>query len=324
VLFYIALWLTIFWRYPDGLANNALANHYFHFSIIFIFWLLSFLSFHLFEREGYRRYTTLFFSLISATTFNLLIAIGYFYFQPELILTPRRFLLVNIALSFVLVLAWGLILKWFVFSRFTQPVYLFSFNHELKNLEDEIKNHNYLGFEVKGHLTEDELKGLRTGSIVIFPDNLHSNPSLANTIFDLRNKDISFYNHNTFYEQLLRRIYLPSLNEIWFLQNIRYSRKILYSIFKELFDLVLGFILFLVFVITFPIVALLIKLTSKGPIMFTQNRVGLDGKVFGIYKYRTMIVGEHENVWTKPNDPRITGFGKFLRKTRLDIYCLAI
>ncbi len=319
-LFYVSLWLTIKWSYPEGLSDDRLADHYIQFTVVYLLWLLTFLSFHLFERETFRRYTSLFFSLISATIINLLLAIGYFYLQPELILTPRRFLLVNVLISFTLVLVWDLGLKWFVFKRFVQPVYLFSFNDELKKLEEEIKNHSYLGFRVAGHLSESELKNLsgRSGSLVIFPDNLHTNILLANAIFDLRNKGINFYNHNTFYEQLLRRIYLTSLNEIWFLENLNYDRKIFYSLVKAFFDLIIGLIIFFIFFISFPLIAILIKISSPGPIFFTQNRIGQNGQIYKIYKYRTMHMGHDQNTWTAPNDERITKFGKFLRLSRLD------
>ena len=76
-----------------------------------------------------------------------------------------------------------------------------------------------------------------------------------------------------------------------------------------------------VFVISwlFPIVALIIKLTSKGPVFFTQKRVGFLGKSFKCIKFRTMVLNEEAN--TKQaieNDPRITKFGRFLRLSNID------
>jgi len=84
------------------------------------------------------------------------------------------------------------------------------------------------------------------------------------------------------------------------------------------------------------VVALLIRLTSRGPVLFLQTRVGLDrrdpkaagngrrqldlgGKPFRIYKFRTMYVQQKtEQVWARPDDPRITPVGRVLRKYRLD------
>lgn len=69
------------------------------------------------------------------------------------------------------------------------------------------------------------------------------------------------------------------------------------------------------------VAAIGIKLTSKGPLIFKQERVGLHNKPFNMYKFRTMEVQKEEDEkkgWTKKNDPRVTGIGKILRKTSID------
>ncbi|MBK1894984.1 exopolysaccharide biosynthesis polyprenyl glycosylphosphotransferase [Chryseobacterium paridis] len=92
-----------------------------------------------------------------------------------------------------------------------------------------------------------------------------------------------------------------------------------YSI-KRLFDIVFS-LLVIVCICSwlFPIVAILIKLSSKGPIFFIQKRYGFHEEVFSCLKFRTMVVNdESATKTTSNNDSRITGIGKFLRKTSLD------
>jgi len=67
------------------------------------------------------------------------------------------------------------------------------------------------------------------------------------------------------------------------------------------------------------IIALLVKFTSKGPILYHQTRMGVDGQEFKMWKFRSMVTGvENHGGWTVENDPRVTKIGKILRKTNLD------
>ena len=92
---------------------------------------------------------------------------------------------------------------------------------------------------------------------------------------------------------------------------------------KRAFDLTVS-VIALIFMIIIPImivIPILIKLTSKGPAVFTQERVGKDGKIFKIYKFRTMLIPEESFAPDgRPLEPkeRITKVGRFLRKTSID------
>ncbi len=88
---------------------------------------------------------------------------------------------------------------------------------------------------------------------------------------------------------------------------------------KSIIDWMLALIALVVLSPVLIVVAIAIKLDSKGPIFFRQQRLGRDGKVFKIYKFRSMVVHNPES--TKllyENDPRITRVGRFIRKTSLD------
>jgi len=92
------------------------------------------------------------------------------------------------------------------------------------------------------------------------------------------------------------------------------------SILKRAFDI---FFSLLFLILSLPLmltIALLIKLTSKGPVIYKQKRVGWDGKEFTMLKFRTMKVDAEKDgpVFAKPNDPRCTSLGKILRKLSLD------
>jgi len=94
-----------------------------------------------------------------------------------------------------------------------------------------------------------------------------------------------------------------------------------YNIAKRIMDITTATIALIILLPACSLIALLIKLTSKGPIIYSQVRSGKEGKPFDIYKFRTMKVdAEKESgpVWAKLKDNRITPIGCFLRKSRID------
>lgn len=311
--------MSIKLRYNGLLDAYGWETHLRVFSLLYVFWMVVFFIHNLFEIQTLRRYSSLLFNLISATLVNLLVATIYFYFQPNLILTPRRFLLIHLSLAFVLMLCWHLLVKYILKNRLLEPIYLFSFNRELEELENEIKASHFFGYKVLGHLNEQSLATtvFDRGSGIILPDNLATKPEILSKFYKLRTLGVRFYNHKSFYERLLRRIYLSQIDEVWFLENIDYKEKRFYNLVKKLVDVLAGIFFGLVFLITFPVCALLIKLSGSGQIFFIQERVGKGGKVFRVYKYRSMTGGP-TNTWTSVNDPRITKIGKFFRKSRID------
>ena len=104
-----------------------------------------------------------------------------------------------------------------------------------------------------------------------------------------------------------------------------------YEVIKRVIDVVCSFVGVLVLSPLFIIIAIIIKTTSKGPVFFSQKRVGKNGKEFDMYKFRSMVVNAEElkeklaaqNEMSGPmfkmkDDPRVTKVGKFIRKTSID------
>jgi Undecaprenyl-phosphate glucose phosphotransferase len=90
-------------------------------------------------------------------------------------------------------------------------------------------------------------------------------------------------------------------------------------ILKRIFDFVLCSVGIILISPLLIFIAVAIKLTSKGPILYSQIRMGLDGKEFKMYKFRSMSVGNsNKETWTVKDDPRVTPIGKIIRKTSLD------
>ena len=95
----------------------------------------------------------------------------------------------------------------------------------------------------------------------------------------------------------------------------------LYTCFKRFFDILAASLALIIFSPLLLIVALLVRLTSAGPVIFKQARIGKNGKVFEIYKFRSMCVGAEQTgsgVYSGKGDARVTKVGKLLRATSID------
>ena len=99
------------------------------------------------------------------------------------------------------------------------------------------------------------------------------------------------------------------------------SEAVTYTILKRSFDIIFAAAVAILTAPLMLLIAVAIRLTSPGPVLFAQDRVGLNGRLFRVYKFRTMSAGnpgEGDTHWTTSNDPRRTKLGAFLRATNLD------
>ena len=102
--------------------------------------------------------------------------------------------------------------------------------------------------------------------------------------------------------------------------SVQRSSKVVESLFR-LFDVVGSVGILIMALPAMVVTAALVKLTSAGPVLYRQERVGKDGRLFILYKFRTMIDGAEKHVgpvWAAKDDERITPLGRILRRTRLD------
>lgn len=87
---------------------------------------------------------------------------------------------------------------------------------------------------------------------------------------------------------------------------------------KRFFDILVSFVLLILLMPLFAFLCVVIKLSSKGPCFFTQERVGKNQSTFFIYKFRTMIPNQDHSLLSTKNDSRVTKVGRVLRKLKLD------
>ncbi len=125
----------------------------------------------------------------------------------------------------------------------------------------------------------------------------------------------------TFYEKNMNKIDIMNVNPSHLVLGDGFQRNRITIVVKGLMDRVLALAGLILFAPFGAVIALAIKMNSPGPVLYSQERVGMNGKPFRIYKFRSMVVDAEKNrapQWASEQDPRITKVGRFLRKTRLD------
>lgn len=189
-------------------------------------------------------------------------------------------------------------------------------------------NGNLLGKDWGLHNQPENGNGtLQTALAAVRPDIIVLGPSstldpvTARALIDARFSGVTVLDFPTTFQMLSGKLPLDQMDGQWFLsaQGFQFFESNMAVRMKRLLDVGLAFALLLVSAPLLPVIALGIKLFSKGPVFYIQERVGLNGRTFRLFKFRTMSVGaETESPWTMKNDPRVFSFGRFLRLTRLD------
>lgn len=276
---------------------------------------------------------------IGATSFLL----GLVYtFLPRLII-GRGIFFISIIIMFILVVSWRLIYGWVLRrERFSERILIMGTGELSDKIVQELSERSYSGFKIIGVLGENP-ESINPGSSRIplrgsYQDlgRLVKEYEIDRVVLALKDRrgrlpvnDLLQYSMNgvqmesgpNFYEQIAGKILIAGLRPSDLIFTNGFRKSDMAQLLKRMTGIIASL---LGLVISAPILLLtmiLIKIDSPGPIFFKQERVGQNGKIFNLYKLRSMkqdaeVAGNP--VWAKDNDPRITRLGQILRKLRLD------
>ena len=171
------------------------------------------------------------------------------------------------------------------------------------------------------NISELAKMGEKPTAIVICPEYKPDKEDQSK-LLKLRLSGVIIFSLSDFCEGFLFLVPVQDIDNDWFIRAEGFTmlHNFVTNRVKRGVDILAAALLLL---ITFPIVllaCLMVRLTSQGPLLFSQTRVGIEGREFTLYKLRTMRVGaELEGAqWASPDDPRILPMGVFLRRTRID------
>jgi exopolysaccharide biosynthesis polyprenyl glycosylphosphotransferase len=164
------------------------------------------------------------------------------------------------------------------------------------------------------------LIGPETDGLIIGIPPSQIDPKPAELLAYVHFRHIPVYTLESFYESQWKQVPVQCIDSWWaFARESVLARNSIYDQVKRLCDFLAAFVALLILSPFLLIVGALIKLESSGPAIYRQPRIGRDGRLFTILKFRTMRVGSDAGcIYTAKKDPRITRLGFFLRRTRID------
>jgi sugar transferase (PEP-CTERM system associated) len=274
---------------------------------------------------------------------SLILAVIYFWFPDWVI--GRGVFLIAAVLVITLILLWRLLFTWL--SKNMAPrerLLLVGTNPASVELARELFERRHdLGVEIAGFIDPDPS---RVGAAVLNPGvigTIDDIPSLVerlnidrvvvsltdargrlpmDRLLDIRLKNgVSFDHLASVYEEYTGKIAVENLRPSWLIFSSGFRKTRASMAVKRVFDVSLSLVGVVVSLPVMALVALAVKATSAGPVLYRQERVGLNGHIFTVLKVRTMREDAEAAtgpVWSLKNDARVTPIGRFLRRTRLD------
>lgn len=344
-VFAISLVLTLWIRYGAVHAVD-LSNHILPFSLLGLVWIGSFYVYGLYDTLFARDQILVFRSYVECMLINLLLGLGFFYILP-LGIAPRTNLLLYFTLTLLLGYAWRLAHAQTIAPKlFRNSVLYIGHADDARKLK-ELLTSSGQGYELKAVIETAPGSRIEDGSVfwhvdvkqieriiqeqaiqtVVLGQKPDEIPGLRDALYQTLFLPVALIDRAMLEEAVTGRVPLEFVSETWFLENVREIDKAWYESAKRIFDVVLAIPFGIITLILFPFAALVIKLSSPGPALIRQTRIGRLGKPFTLFKFRSMHAlsadGSAETTGAQfttdaKTDPRLFKAGRIMRQLRID------
>ncbi|OGU26881.1 MAG: undecaprenyl-phosphate glucose phosphotransferase [Ignavibacteria bacterium GWA2_54_16] len=308
-------------------------------------WILLFHSRRMYATRRNVFFSDEFFAIVRLVFFGMLIVMSATFFYREFSYSRAVFAILAISSVMFISLARSAVLKfekrWYAHGNDVKDVVIVGTNGTARRVYDSITQNPALGYRVVGFFSINGLDQMETAGsdflgrishvpeyvrrhdvdIVLVSLTYKDHPQLYELVRDSEGLNAEIMMVPDMLELMTSRVRIKELYGIPFI-NIKGVPMTTWNlIVKRGFDLVVSGISIVLASPLVGILAALIKLDSTGPVFYSQERVGLDGRPFRLLKFRTMKVDAETGigpVWAEKNDPRKTRIGGFLRRFSLD------
>jgi exopolysaccharide biosynthesis polyprenyl glycosylphosphotransferase len=323
LVFLLSIIIVLYGRYGNESFLTQFAVHKTPFIIVLVLWLIIFYISNLYTYKAFHNILEITRRVTTTLLISFFITITIFYiFSRFFELTPKANLVMFTLTFGILDITWRyLLMKVFIRKANRSNILILATSPLVKTVTDHINSHPQLGYSI--HLFSPGIDNLiqfikknNINAIIIDGQSL-KNEATAKTLYRLLPKQIEIIMFTDFYESLFGCIPLSEIKEEWFIREITDNKNI-YESAKRLLEIIS---IIITAVITIPLIIIIgffVAISSRGPIIYKQERMGKNNKPFILYKFRTMKIDQVGPLWTTENDTRITLIGKLLRHIHLD------
>jgi len=340
ILLFAALFLALRVRFFLNDSAYSFKFHAEYFLPLFFFWIIIFYLFDLYDLKKIRSFIFTLSALFSALCISVILSPIFFYFLPRGVNPKTILFFTALAALFIIGIwryAWFRLFQIFQFKKNiafigTETTQLASVPEILATGDTHYICKGFISLDQEGPAEVYGVSVLGTYKKlpaiirhykiddVVTAFDYRAHPDAAREVSECLDAGVKIWDVPLFYENVMGKVPVAYIDQLWFLYNLEMNKKFLNAI-QRIMDICLSILGLVIFLPFFPFVALAIILDSGWPLFYTQTRVGKGGKIFKVYKFRTMI--QHAEkvsgpAWASERDPRITRVGCFLRKTRID------
>jgi exopolysaccharide biosynthesis polyprenyl glycosylphosphotransferase len=323
LVFLLSSIIVLYGRYGNTDFTSQFKVHLNPLLIVLIIWLIIFYIANLYTYKAFINILEITRRLLTALLISFFITITIFYiFSRFFYLTPKANLVIFSLVFGILDILWRYFLrKMFIRKEHRSNLMILASSPLTKEISDYINENPQLGYSLFpfntdiAKLTENIQKNSVT-TIVINGQAL-KNETTTNALYKLLPKQVEIIMLADFYESLFGCIPLSEIKEEWFIREITKNKSI-YESAKRLVEIASVIITAPLTIPIMIIIGFFVRITSAGPIIYKQERMGKDDRPFTLYKFRTMRVDHDGPLWTEKDDRRRTFIGRILRRTHFD------
>ena len=264
----------------------------------------------------------------------VMILFGLVYFLAPSLMIGEGIFVIIVGIMLLLIVSWRLGYNYILDREwFSQKILIIGSGELAEEIHNEIKDKRDSGYKVINVIKENEFRQTFADSqfcesandahvkkIIVAMEEKRGTFPLT-PLLRCRTKGIEILEGTSFYEMLMGKLYIRQTNPAWLIFSEGFRKSPLNSFCKRVGDLILSTIMLILFLPLMLITSILIILDSGWPVIYTQERIGQNGRPFHIKKFRSMVVDAEKGsgpVWAGEQDERVTRVGRIIRRIRID------